>query len=150
MGASGRALIFDPFCGVGGILIEAALIGLCAEGSDISTLALRKAKANLKHSKVKGVVLRHIDFVQVKGTFPLVVTDLPYGRNTMITTKNIEDIYLQFLSKLHDWHCKQAVIGLPDYIPLKKWLTQKKIRCLHEFSIYVHKSLTKTIFVLEP
>ena len=49
---NGKVLV-DPFCGSGGLLIEAGLIGLKSIGYDISEPILTKAKINLNYFKIK-------------------------------------------------------------------------------------------------
>jgi len=50
---STQSTIVDPFCGTGGILIEAGLMDFRVIGYDIDDLMLKFADKNLKHFKVR-------------------------------------------------------------------------------------------------
>src|SRR3989338_9373210 len=55
--AKKNAVVLDPFCGTGGILLEAALSGRKAVGFDISPWMLKKCTQNLKHYKISSKVV---------------------------------------------------------------------------------------------
>ncbi|MEF8849106.1 MAG: THUMP domain-containing protein, partial [Candidatus Thermoplasmatota archaeon] len=77
--------LLDPFCGTGGILIEAGLIGIKVIGSDIKQKMTEGCKKNLEYYSIKrydifccdiGDITKNVD--KVDG----IVTDLPYGKST--------------------------------------------------------------------
>ncbi len=76
-----RGTVIDPFCGSGGILLEAGLMGLKVEGYDIEQDMISRAQENLSELKM-GVSLTCQDALQIKGKLRFVATDLPYGRAT--------------------------------------------------------------------
>ncbi|MBU1705094.1 MAG: methyltransferase domain-containing protein, partial [Nanoarchaeota archaeon] len=86
-GASLKDTICDPFCGAGGILIEAGLMGLKTVGYDLYLSMLDKAKKNLDHFKIKNYKLIKKDATKLSRKFDYIVTDVPYGLNTSIWTK---------------------------------------------------------------
>ncbi len=143
--------IIDPFCGVGGILIEHGLLGGKCVGYDINNIELKKCEINLKHYKIKkqNYQLINKDALTIKKQYKYIVTDLPYGRNSKIN-KKLKTLYSQFL-KL----CKRTikpkilVIGVPSFINFREIIKQNKYKIKHNFKIYIHKSLTKEIYVLE-
>lgn len=139
-----KGILLDPFCGSGGILLEAGLIGLKPVGYDIDPVMIRRAKINLKHYKIKAQ-LEMKDSTLLKKPVNYVVTDLPYGRNT--PSKNLEDIYKDFIAALKKILKKKAVIMFPDFIDHKRLLKGFKIE--KEFTYYLHKSLSKNIILIK-
>ena len=81
--------IIDPFCGSGGILIEAGLMGLSVVGYDIDQIMLNRAKINLLYYEVNDFKLNLKDALKLKSRISYIVTDLPYGKNTKKTEQNI-------------------------------------------------------------
>ena len=140
--------IVDPFCGSGGILIEAGLIGLKCIGYDISEPILKKARINLNYYKIKNFKLVKKDATKLTKTIDYVVTDLPYGRGTQKV--DLDKLYLNFLKKLKTLLKKRAVIVFPHYINYQKIIKKSKSKVINEFSYYIHGSLTKKILILEP
>ncbi len=140
-----RGKLFDPFCGTGGILIEAGLMNLKPIGYDIDKIMVKKAKINLKYYKINAIVKQQ-NALQIKNKLGYVVTDLPYGKNTK--KQNLEDLYLGFLRILEKKLKFKAAVMFPDFIDYKKLIKQTKFKIENEFSYYLHKSLTKKIILL--
>ncbi len=144
-------ILLDPFCGTGGILIEAGLIGAKIIGSDIEKKMIQGSKKTLDFYKIKNYQLfcsdisdikKHIDFVDA------IVTDLPYGKATTTKGEDMKKLYLRafqvFLEILKEK--KKAVIGLSD----KKWVkTYKKLKLIDTYEFRVHRSLTRYFAVFE-
>jgi tRNA (guanine10-N2)-dimethyltransferase len=77
--------LLDPFCGTGGILIEAALVGAHPVGIDVEPEAARGAALNLEHFGVLGTPV-HAGRARdartiVGGEVAAIATDPPYGRS---------------------------------------------------------------------
>ena len=125
--------IYDPFCGAGGFLIEAGLMGLKVVGSDISKRMVNASKKNLDFFKIKNTLFRK-NALKIDKKYDYIVTDLPYGRNTRITG-NLN----KFISNLKKIVKKRAVIMINRKL---------KIKYKAHYSIYVHKSMTKEIYVI--
>jgi len=160
-GAKDKELIIDPFCGAGGILLEAGLMGLNVEGSDISRKMIWKSMVNLKHYQIP-VRLDVKDFFSINKKYKYLVADFPYGLNSAINgsmrvthknkatiAKELEDFYLKIIKKLEDTVKKKAVVIFPHYINYKKLLKKSKLKGKDEFEQHIHKNLTRKIVVLE-
>ena len=141
-----KGKIYDPFCGSGGILIEAGLLNLKPIGYDIDQIMLNRAQINLKHFKIKDYKLEKKDATTIKENINYLVTDLPYGLNT--TSKNLNTLYSNFLTNLKQILKKQAVIVFPHFINHKKIINQAQLNILGEYDYYIHKSLSKKIVVV--
>jgi len=159
-----KGKILDPFCGSGGILIEAGLINLEPIGYDIDKIMLKRAEINLKYYKIKDYNLKQQDATKIKTKFNYIVADLPYSKNTkslkpkvsnsyeskIRKKQDLNKLYLNFLKTLKKILKKKAVIGFPDFIDCKSLIEKSKLRIEKEFDYYLHKSLTKKIILLSP
>ncbi len=76
--------ILDPFCGGGGILIEAHKKGLKVYGLDILQEMVVGARTNLKYYGSRDFNIQRADFLNFNSDFKFdgIATDLPYGRNS--------------------------------------------------------------------
>ncbi len=142
-----KGKVLDPFCGSGGILIEAGLIGLRPVGYDVDQRMLIRSKINLDHFKIKDYELKKADAVKTKKRFNYIITDLPYGKNTK--QKDIDNLYSSFIKNLEHILQKKAVIIFPDFYSYKKLFRSKKLKIIDEFDHYLHQSLSKKIVVVE-
>jgi tRNA (guanine10-N2)-dimethyltransferase len=139
-----QGVLCDPFCGTGGLMVEAGLMNYRMIGFDIDDVTLKKAKINLDFYNIKDYKLIERDALKNKEIFDVVVTDLPYGKNTKLS-ENITKLYETFFEKYYEL-CETMIIGLPDFIDYKKLIGNWKIK--KEFTLYLHKSLSKKILKL--
>lgn len=141
-----KGTIVDPFCGAGGFLIEAGLMGFKLVGSDIDPAMIKRATVNLKAMKLKAK-LSVADATKMKTKADYIVTDLPYGLNTK--GKELPTMYLKFLKQLKTCLKKRAVVVFPHFVDYHKLMKQAKLEIAEEFSQRVHFSLTRKIVVIE-
>ena len=155
-------IILDPFCGSGGILIEAGLMGLKTQGFDISRKMIWKSMVNLRHYGIKDCKLGAKDFFKIKKKYKYIVADFPYGLNTAImgnlrVTRNnrkqikkyLDKFYSGIIRKLEKILLKRAVVIFPSYFNYKIFIKKSKLKLTNEFDSYVHGNLTRKIVVLE-
>lgn len=129
--------LVDPFCGTGGILIEAGLMGLKPVGYDIRPEMIIASRKNLQEFNLKAEL--HVqDSLTLKKSFNYIVTDLPYGTSTTPVSENFYRDVIKLVKKLAR---KRAVVVFPhSYNPRQgKQLLQ-----------YIHKSLSRRIVILSP
>ncbi|RMF05877.1 hypothetical protein D6764_03675 [Candidatus Woesearchaeota archaeon] len=136
--------IMDPFCGTGGILIEAGLLGFSIKGCDIKHRMIEACEKNLNHYNLKAELFVG-DALAAELNADAIVTDIPYGRNTTLTMDAAE-LVNSFLSR--ETTAKRMVLMIPDTLQPEKirygnWLLEK------QFTHYIHKSLSKRILVLK-
>ena len=161
-GAEEDEVILDPFCGSGGILIEAGLMEMKTIGYDINKKMIWKSMVNLKHYKIKNYKLGIKDFFKINKKYKYIISDLPYGLNTNIMKnirvtkhnkkqlkKYLEEFYFKVVKKLDRILIKRAVIIFPSYINYKRIIKSSKLKLKNEFESYVHSNLTRKIVVLE-
>ncbi len=143
---TGKAVV-DPFCGTGGILIEAGLMRFKTYGYDISPKMIEKAYKNLTYFKIRRFELEEFDATSLRKPVDYVVTDLPYGRGSKVS-KDLKKLYLDFLHTLTDILRYKAVLVFPDFVDHKSLIAQASLKIEKEFSLYVHKNLTRNIVLL--
>jgi tRNA (guanine10-N2)-dimethyltransferase len=136
----------DPFCGTGGVLIEAAMVGADITGCDMDRFMVLGARSNIKNP---GLLLSDAAHLPIKDrSIDSVATDLPYGQSSSIMAEGLESLYRESIEEIRRVlkPGKRAVI-----------VTHRDIReiaspimDLREFHEQrVHKSLTRRIMVLE-
>lgn len=144
--------LLDPFCGTGGILIEAGLIGAKLIGSDVEKKMIEGCKKTLEFYGLKnyeliccdvGVIRDKINFVDA------VVTDLPYGKSTTTKGEDIKNLYeraFENISKVLK-EKRKAVIGLSN----KERIVQGEnyLSLIQKYEFRVHRSLTRYFVVYE-
>ncbi|MBI5884864.1 RsmD family RNA methyltransferase, partial [archaeon] len=142
--------LLDAFCGSGGLLIEAGLLGLKATGVELDEKVFNGCRQNLESFGLKDFKLVNEDFLKAKFAekFDAIVTEPPFGRSAKVSEKNLELFYKKMFDKLHELLKPSAllVLSLPMH---NKRLYSNKFICLKHFSLRVHKSLTKHFFVLK-
>ncbi len=150
-----HGLILDPFCGTGGILVEAGLMGYSVVGADIEEAMVKGVKTNLRHFNINDFTIIHADIDELPSKLSsifkidTIVTEPPYGRATTTSGVTLERLMKRSFEVFWEILPKKGrlVISLPDV----KFISYAKnyFIKLEEFRIRIHKSLTKYIFVLE-
>lgn len=143
--AKSEETVLDPFCGTGGILLEAGLMGLKTIGNDIDKKMLAMAKTNLDFFKVKGYRLMQKDARKIKVETDAIVTDPPYGRASSLKKQDMREMIEGFLDNAYNLlqKGKRLIIIFPNSMKFKsKFKTEKAI------DVYVHKLLTRTVNIM--
>lgn len=131
--------IVDPFCGTGGILVEAGLCGIGVKGGDIDPEMVEGTKENLEQFGILNYEIVETDYHElwekIDGKAHSVVCDLPYGRSSKV--ENLSDDLLEVFEELGE---EKAVFvyNEPEFLGLE-----------HSYSLYVHGSLTRYIYVYD-
>lgn len=142
--------ILDPFCGTGGILIEAGLTGRKVVGNDWSLQMSTGARLNLKYFGIRDYHVSNEDFLKMEldQEVAAIATDLPYGRNSRLSQRDIRDLYGKSFRKFHDilQPGGKCVIVISDESVLgmaEEFFSIEKV-----FPYRVHRSLTRYFVVL--
>jgi len=142
--------ILDPFCGTGGFLIEAGLLGCRLFGSDIQDDMICGTRENLGKYNLEPLQLFKSDIgsiaEKIEDVMDAVITDAPYGKSTTTKNENIQDLYsraFQSISKVLKPGGRVA-IGLPN----KKYgsLFKNHFTLNEVIAIPVHRSLTRYFY----
>lgn len=146
--AKENELLVDPFCGIGGMLIEAGLIGIKIIGVEIKKELVEKCKENLEFYGIRNYEICNADMREMSFEADAIVTDFPYGRASHLPDK-MEKLYMEAFEKIATWLKKgrKAVIGLPSLNYINALENFFKIEQIHP--VRVHKSLTRFFYVLK-
>ncbi|MCS3900877.1 THUMP domain-containing protein [Methanococcus voltae] len=140
-------VLYDPFCGTGGFLIEAGLIGCKLIGSDIDYNMVNGTKLNLETYELndKVICIKQLDaneaesYINSLGLTEVdaMITDPPYG----ISTSKKGD-----MSEIFDKLCFLLKKG--GYMSFAApCIMDLNLELVELYSIKVHKSLTRYIHV---
>ena len=145
-------LVLDPFCGTGGMLVEAALIGCRVLGSDIKRRMAKGTVRNLAYFNItsEGVVVadaRRLPMMEVD----CVVTDPPYGRSATTVKRTTRQIIEEVLTSARELLGKGRLICMaaPKMLSLGRMGVALGYKHLESHFVYVHRSLTREIAVFE-
>ena len=95
-GAKRGSRVLDPFCGTGGIVIEAAFMGMKAMASDFDENMTVGTQENMDFYNLELEDVATCDVASIKeefGDVDIVATDPPYGRSTHTGGEPIDSIY---------------------------------------------------------
>ena len=145
-------LVFDPFCGTGSILLEAALIGCSILGVDIQRRMARGSLKNFRHFGItpEGVIVADAKNPPVQRV-DCVVADPPYGRSATTfrrTTKKIIEDCLEAVSNLLGTR-GHICMAAPKTVEISRIGKALGYKYLESHMVYVHRSLTREIAVFE-
>ena len=138
-------LLLDPFCGTGGMILEAELVGASVLGSDADPGMVRGSRQNLPDAEL---------FCADACTLPLrdgvvdaIVTDLPYGQSVRIMGK-LESLHRAALGEMRRVLKEGARAVVVSHRDIDHIAGEHfTVRELHLQR--VHRSLTRRIMVLE-
>jgi tRNA (guanine10-N2)-dimethyltransferase len=117
-------LVYDPFCGTGGLLLEAGLVDARVLGSDIDPRMVKGTERNLDHFGVKthtvfacdvGDAPRELAARLPVPTVDAIVTDMPYGRSATTKSEKPDSLYARAFAVFGRVLKRggRAVVGLP-------------------------------------
>jgi len=145
-------LVLDPFCGTGGMLVEAGLMGCRVLGFDAKPHMLRGGLKNILHYgiKLEGVVIADARYPPVTEV-DCIVTDPPYGRSASTLGTSTRLIVEDFLSAVGDKipRGRRICIAAPKTIKIEDAGEEAGFKHIESHFVYVHRSLTREIAVFE-
>lgn len=145
-------LVIDPFCGTAGMLIEAGLIECRVMGLDVQKKMIDGSIRNLSYYGIEpeGMVLADAKHFPIKRA-DCIVTDPPYGRSATTLRWTTKQIVENFLTKAVDVISKgkRICMASPKSIRIGKIAEESGFKHVESHFVYVHRSLTREIVVLE-
>ncbi|MFW5952670.1 MAG: methyltransferase [Candidatus Natronoplasma sp.] len=146
--AGKSAKIHDPFCGTGGILIEAYLMGLDVSGGDKDPKMIEGCKKNLSEFEVEA----SLEAGDVRETIPdgidHIVTDPPYGRASSTSKEDLSSIYKRLFrtaqERLKEGGYLSAIFPGQNYLAIG----EEHLELIETYKVRVHRSLDRhfTVF----
>lgn len=142
-------LVLDPFCGTGGILVEAGLIGARVIGIDVQQSMIRGAEMNLRSHGFEYQLLcgDACNLPLADRSIDAVVTDPPYGRSAVVMAESIESLYRNALLDMHRVIANGGhAVVVSDFELL--WAEDIGFTVTELHTQRVHRSLTRYIMAL--
>jgi len=140
----------DPFCGVGGILLEAGIIGAKVVGVDIEQSMIEGARVNLEAMNLRDFQLvvgdaRKLPPMEVDA----VATDPPYGRQSSTAGAKLDELYREALPSIAGVLRKGGYLCItsPVDLELEELATGSGMVRVEQHEQRVHRSLTRRIYV---
>jgi len=148
-------ILLDPFCGTGGFLIEAGLLGIRIIGADIDKKMIDGCQKNLIAMGIsdKQTSLFQTDIGDISTLISqkvdAVVTDFPYGKATTTKGEERNHLYKRAFHQISSVLAPggKAVIGLPFSTTQAYQMDSFKQR--HCYPLRVHRSLTRYFYIYE-
>jgi tRNA (guanine10-N2)-dimethyltransferase len=146
------SLVFDPFCGTGSILIEAALIGCRVLGADIQWRMVKGCKANLTYYGIapEGLIVadaKNPPIISVDA----IVADPPYGKSATTLKRTTRQIIEDCLTAAQEAVNKKSYICMaaPKTINISQIGKALGYEHMESHMVYIHRSLTREIAVFK-
>ena len=134
--------VIDPFCGTGGIVIEAGFMGMKAIASDFDPEMIAGTQENMDFY---GLDLYDYDILDISeisdrfGEVDAVVSDPPYGRSTHTGGEDIESIYRRAMTSFEEILKPGSAVG----VVLPHPISSDTMTLENMFMQRVHGSLTR-------
>ena len=147
------SIVLDPFCGTGGILIEAGIIEAKVVGIDIDEKMVEGTKKNLEYCHIKDYQVFQGDARNIELPFKVdaIVTDPPYGISASTAGVESKKIYEDTLFSMQEIIKEDGFICMatPHYLDIHELVSHTKFKIIEQYHIRMHKSLTRVISVLK-
>jgi tRNA (guanine10-N2)-dimethyltransferase len=153
-GIKENELFLDPFCGTGGLLIEAGMIGARIIGLDVQEQMVRGTAENLNFFGLAGdLIVGDASKTAFKDNcINAIATDMPYGRSSLIARSgfapSLERLFPLALTEIHRLLNPGGKAVVVSNFPYSR-SPGHSFRVLETYVYRVHKSLNRYITVLE-
>lgn len=134
--------VLDPFCGTGGIVIEAADMGMKAIASDFDPEMVAGCRENMDFYHLKLADYETADIGDIAERFAevdAIACDPPYGRSTKTGGEEVEHIWRRALEAFPKTLCPGGRAG----VVLPRELTTDTMVREHVYEQFVHGSLSR-------
>jgi tRNA (guanine10-N2)-dimethyltransferase len=150
-----NSILLDPFCGIGGILLEGYDMGFKILGNDISWNDLKYLKQNFEHyfpesfrsGQVKRTLADSSTQFLKENSIDGIVSDIPYGKSCRRLGENLYNDFLKS-AKVYLKPGAKLVIIYANFLEFKE-IAKKYFTEIDEIDHYINKSMTRHILVLE-
>lgn len=140
--------VLDPFCGTGGIVIEAGFMGMKAMASDFDPEMIAGTEENMDYYGLKMYDCDVLDISDIQDRFgevDAIATDPPYGRSTHTGGEDIESIYRRAMRSFGEI----LKVGGSAGVVLPHPIDDDRLRLESMFLQRVHGSLTRHYHVFK-
>ena len=142
--------LLDPFCGTGGILLEAGLLGVQVIGSDIEQKMIDGCQKNLNYYHLNNFTLYRVDIGDIQKnvqSVDAIATDFPYARATTTKGEQLTKLYTRAFETITQVLKKNryAVIGLSSEDV--RTIGERYLTVVETYPVKSHRSLTRYFVV---
>jgi tRNA (guanine10-N2)-dimethyltransferase len=146
-------LVLDPFCGTGGILIEAGIMGAKVVGVDIDEKMVEGTIKNLEYCGVSEYEIFKGDARDIKllKRVNAIATDPPYGISASTGGEESQNLYSQAIVTMEELLADDGKLCMatPHYMDLSGLVKGTNFEIIEQHHIRMHKSLTRVISILK-
>lgn len=144
-------ILFDPFCGTAGILVEAGLVGARVIGLDVQSKIIYGARMNmeffdLEHPLIQGDACR---VPLVDSCVDAIVTDPPYGRSAAIKAESLNHLYEGSFREMYRVLKNGGLAVVVSEQPVEVFARDAGFVMQDQYLQKVHRSLTRIISVFQ-
>lgn len=143
----------DPFCGTGGLLLEAADIGCTPVGLDIDASILMGCRQNLRHFGVpfNGTIADARAPPMRYGSVDAMATDPPYGRSSSTKGADVINLIQSSLTPFAEILRQggHLCLALPREYFAEEIIPTDSFSILETHTMRIHRSLRRHIVVLQ-
>ncbi|MDF1537431.1 MAG: methyltransferase domain-containing protein [Candidatus Thorarchaeota archaeon] len=144
--------VLDPFCGGGGILCEAALIGAQVTGIDMNWRLLKGAQKNLIDLNISDFSLIQGDSRKIPVSYmDSIVTDPPYGRTSSTRGENAIRLVSSLIEQSIEFvenGGRLCICGSQE-MNMRNLFDQVGLSVKYDILIPIHSGLTRNILAVE-
>ena len=152
-GVTAGDLVLDPFCGTGGILIEAGIMGARVVGADIDERMVEGTIKNLEYCGVKDYQIFQCDArnIELPNRVNAIATDPPYGISASTGGEESQNLYAQSLITLEEilMDDGRLCMATPHYMDIHGLVNGTNFEIIEQHHIRMHKSLTRVISIFK-
>jgi len=152
-GVTAGDVVLDPFCGTGGILIEAGIMGTRVFGADIDDRMVEGTIKNLEYCGVKNYEIFQGDARDIELSYKVnaIATDPPYGISASTGGEESQNLYAQSLVTMEELLIDDGRICMatPHYMNIQELVNVTNFEIIEQHHIRMHKSLTRVISLLK-
>ncbi len=141
-------ILFDPFCGTGGILIEGAILGARIMGMDIKERMIEGARRNFEFYGLDAdTIVGNAMKIPIRDeSIDGVVADPPYGRSSF-SSASPKVLYNEATREIGRIIKRGKYAVVLFNFPMKEDIGELKL--VENYEYYVHKGLTRHIAVFK-
>jgi len=145
--------VLDPFCGTGGILIEAGIMGARVVGVDIDERMVEGTKNNLEYCGITNHKIFQEDARKIELPYKVnaIATDPPYGISASTGGEESKNLYTGALIKMQELLIEEGnlCMATPHYMDIHGLINGTNFEIIEQHHIRMHKSLTRVITLLK-
>ncbi len=143
-------VLFDPFSGTAGILVEGGIVGSHVIGIEVRRKISYGARANLDECKADySLIVGDACRVPLKSScVDAIVTDPPYGRSAAIKAESLHELYSESFCEMYRVLRSGKFAVAVSEKNVSEFAKKAGFSMVDSFDQKVHKSLTRTFTVL--